>query len=390
MTMGIVAAVAAMTVAAFSGYAIAGVGAWAIYVLISTRAGLLRYTLETPLRMRVRFGLVSTLGILDGLLFLIAIYVMRHQLTVATIIGSFIASTLPSFFVLVWLDRGRHLLPSRASWQTLKELLREATPVMISVVLLNVHDKIDAFMLEWFSTPTEVGVFSAAYQSLAPFVSTLPIAAVMAIVPVVARLATEDEARSRTYALTGLRVLTAGGIGVAITASMLTPTIIELVSKGRYADNELQFFAFLWMTFPIFMLFYIQELNIALGAQRSNIRITATLAIGTVVAGLLLIPLYDSLGAIAAKIIAILFAASIAVRQFHRFLHQSLTLSRIVGIVGSAAICLAAAWLLPQVMPRPLALLCGVAIWAVVVVASGLIRRSDVLHLTAVFAGKRT
>lgn len=385
IVMGCIGTIIAISVALVSGYAAVGVALWAVYVMISTRTGLLRYTLETPLRMNVRFGFVSLLGLLDAVLFLVAIWLVRDRLDTQTIIVAFLLSALPSFLILLWMDRGRHFRPSLASRRMIVELLREATPVMVSVLLLNVHDKVDAFLLQWFSTPTEVGVFSAAYQSLAPLVSTLPIAAVMAIVPVVAKLAQDDMDRSRLYALTGLRLLGAIGIGVAMFASMLTPTIIDIVSKGRYADNELQFFVFLWMTFPIFLLFYVQELNIALGEQRQNIRITIVLAAGTILAGLVLIPWYDAMGAIIAKFIAVGIGAMLAVVLFYRILGKSLTLSTVAGAVGTAIVCALASWVLPQVMPRPLAVICGVIVWGGMSATVGLLRPSDVTQVRTVF-----
>lgn len=265
------------------------------------------------------------------------------------------------------------------------ELFREALPMILAVILVNIHDKIDAFMLEWFSTPVEVGIFAAAYQSLAPFVNTIPIAAVMAIVPVVVRLASEDVASCRSYALTGLRLLAAAGIGVAMTASMMTPWIIDFISGGRYADNEGQFFAFLWMTFPVFLLFYIQEINIALGAQRKNIVITAILAAVTVFGGLWLIPLYASYGAIAAKFAAVVGAAAVAYFNFHRIVEQSITLRGVIGVVGAAIVCAGSAVWLPSVMPRPLAIVCGVVVWVVAVAAAGLVRAADVQRVRSMF-----
>lgn len=385
LVMGGIAALLSMIVASVQGHGIIGIGVWAIYILISTRAGLLRYTLETPIRMKVRFGLVSMLSIVDGSLFLLAIWLMRDQLSISVIIGSFIISTLPSFITLLVLDKGQHLRPSRASKTMIGELFREALPMILAVILVNIHDKIDAFMLEWFSTPVEVGIFAAAYQSLAPFVNTIPIAAVMAIVPVVVRLASEDVASCRSYALTGLRLLAAAGIGVAMTASMMTPWIIDFISGGRYADNEGQFFAFLWMTFPVFLLFYIQEINIALGAQRKNIVITAILAAVTVFGGLWLIPLYASYGAIAAKFAAVVGAAAVAYFNFHRIVEQSITLRGVIGVVGAAIVCAGSAVWLPSVMPRPLAIVCGVVVWVVAVAAAGLVRAVDVQRVRSMF-----
>jgi O-antigen/teichoic acid export membrane protein len=379
--MWIVATLAAVVYGWAGGHDVVNIAIWSCYLMIAGRTGLLRYAMELPHRARVRFGLVSSLSVLDALLFLAIIWAIRDALTARSIIIAFLASVIPSGIILTIADRGRHMRPGRASSDMVRSLVREALPVMLAVAFVNVHDKIDAMMLEWFSTPTELGVFSAAYQSMAPFIGTIPVAAVMAIVPAISRLSIDDPDKCRQFATTGLRMLIASAIGIATVASIATPWIIELVSKGRYADNQGQFFVFLWMVVPIFILFYVQELNIALGAQRKNVVIAAILAVVTIVVGLLLIPTYASYGAIGAKFTAIMVGAGIAYAMFHRVLGQSLTLWPAVGAVIAAGACVASAYMLPSIMPRPAAIIAGVVIWGVAVMASGLVRPDDLRQL---------
>lgn len=382
--MWTIATVIATIYAVATGLDPVNVAVWAGFLLISARTGLLRYAMELPMRSRVRFGLVSTLGILDTVVFMGIIWVLQDQLSARNVIMASFVSILPSAVILTVADRARHLAPARASRAMIAELLRDAIPIMIAVALVNVHDKIDAMMLEWFSTPAEVGIFSAAYQTLAPIMGTIPISAAMVIVPAVARLSVDDPERCARFAMTGLRFLIAAGIGVATVTSTSTPWIIELISKGRYADNAGQFFAFLWMTVPIFMLFYVQELNIALGEQRRNIVITAILAVATIVLGLLLIPTYASFGAIFAKFVAVGTGSAAAYVIFHRVLGQALTLWPSIGAIVATVTCCLCAYVLPSYMPRPLAVAACIVVWIAAVFGSGLLRPSDIRQIRSI------
>lgn len=385
LAMWTVGTIISLTYSGLAGYSVIDALVWCTYVVISSKTGLLRYTIELPYRIQVRFGFVSALSIMDGVLFVLFIWIMRDALTPSVIIMSFLLSVLPSLCILLLADRGRYFRPGNATWSMTKELLIDAAPILVSSVLLNIHDKADALLLGWFSTPRELGIYGAAYQTLSPLTGTIPIAAAMAIVPAIARLSTEDPVACRRFALTGLRLLAASAIGVATLASIATPWIIELISKGRYADDSLQFFTFMWMTVPIFILLYIQELHIAMGEQRRNIVITGAMAVVTILAGSVLIPTYDSFGAVLTKLAAVAVAAIMAYSLFHRVFSTSLDMRLTMGLLMAIAACVAAAVMLPGVMPMPAAMGLGLLVWIAASMLSGLIRFSDLALVRSTF-----
>lgn len=360
------------------GYDLVDVMIWSSYLLITSRTGLLRYAFEIPGRSQMRFGLPTLTMILDGVLFLSATWLMRDNLTPSNVIAAYAVGSIPGFLIILIADRGQFIRPRWVEWPEIKRILVESLPVFIAFGLMNVHDKIDAVLLDWFSTPLEVGVYGAAYMSLAPVTGTVPLAAVMVLVPVIARFAKTDWEACRAFSFTGLRFLAATAIILCSVLSVLTPLLIELISKGRYADNQLQYLIFMWMPVPLFILVYIQEMMIALGHQRLNVRITGTLAAVTIVAGVLLIPGYASIGAAATKMIAIVASTVLSLVLFRSILKQGIDLQFILSLVIVIAVTLAGALYLPTILPMWGAAAASAGVAVVAVMAGRLIRPRDV------------
>ena len=138
---------------------------------------------------KVKFGIPAAVTILDALLFLTAIYFQRDVLTPSRVIATFAVTALPGFITMMIVDRGRYVNPKFFEWAELKVIVREAMPVVVALMFVHVHDKIDALMISWFSPQAEVGIFGAAYVSLAPLTGTFPMALTMAVIPVIAKYA---------------------------------------------------------------------------------------------------------------------------------------------------------------------------------------------------------
>lgn len=352
---------------------------WCVFLLISVRSGLVRYTFELPYRAHVRFGIVNVLAIVDAVLFLGLVYMWRDHLTPSSIILASVLSAIPGFILLVLTDRGATVRFTWVSLPLLRSMLIEAIPIIVTSVLVNLHDKIDAMMLDRFSTPLEVGIFGAAYNALSPLTAAIPTTMAMAIVPAVARLAREDMPACRRFATTGLRFLLVLAIGVCTLLSTVTGFVIEVVSKDRYADNGLHFFTFLWMPVAIFLLVYVQELNIALGQQRKNFLIAALLASITIVGGFAFIPPFHAYGAIVAKFLAVGCAAAVSYGILHRVLGQSVDLWFVARVITAIALCCSASAILPPIVGQAWAFVINGAVFCMTVIGLRLVHMEDVV-----------
>lgn len=378
LMMWIPATLICLGYAAVFGYSQVDVFVWCAFLLLSSRSGLIRYTYELPFRSKVRFGWVAILSILDALIFLVIVWLWRDSLTPSSVILAFAISAVPGFLFMLIYDRGRAVNLRAVDFTEIKTLVKESLPVILALVFVHVHDKIDAMLLQWFTDARELGIYGAAYVSLAPLTSTVPLAASMAIIPVIARLAKDDWAECQRYAITGFRFLVLIALMACTMLSVLTPYVIELVSKGVYADDSLHFFLFLWMPLPIFILVYVQELTVALGRQKANVPIAGTLAAVTVIGGLLVIPTWHSIGAVWVKLAAVMSGAIVAVVLFRRILQSGLTLQFIGSMLIVSAVGVVSAITMPMVMPNVLASVAAGAATLTSAFVVGLVRKTDV------------
>lgn len=344
---------------------------WATYLLITARTGLLRYNYELSARSQLAFGAPTIASVLDAICFAALMWWQQSELTPTVIMGSYLAASIPGFVMMVVVDRGRSIRWSWMEAAEMKTILREALPVFVAFGLLNLHDKIDVVLLTWLSTEVQVGIYGAAYVTLSPLTGTIPLAASMVMVPVIARYAASDMARCETFAVAGLRLLTASAAILSSVLTALAPLIIWLISKNRYADNVAEYVLFLWMPLPIFLLVYIQEVQVALGRQGRNLPIAILLAGGSLLAGAVLIPLFEAqhlaaFGAISARMIVTIAGAGVAVWVLRRVFPQRLqarTISALLIVgVGSAAIAVGSAMYLSSVWASVVAGGCSVAL----------------------------
>jgi O-antigen/teichoic acid export membrane protein len=330
-----------------SALAITDVILWCVYMLIASRAALLRYTLETRLRAASDFRLPSILAVMDAAMFAALIVVWRDQLTPSVVIQAFVLSAVPGFVALLLIDRGRSTSWMSCSRIEMRSILREALPVVSATLLIAVHDKIDAFIVESFAGRGHVGILGAAYTTLGPLLAVIPMAVSYAAMPDVARLLPTDETRGLDVAMGVMRYLLVISLLVTSVATVVMPVFVDVVTRGRYVDSVDQFVWFVWSAPFVAILVYAQELSVAVKRQSNLIRIASALVISTVMLGLLLIPSMQSLGAVIAKIITSVIGAAVSLWLLYTTLGERLSVMfalRSALLIFASAAC--ALWLI--------------------------------------------
>jgi O-antigen/teichoic acid export membrane protein len=313
-----------------------------------------------PYRAKMKFFVPALYSVMDAVLFLALIWWWRNELDPSRVIIAFTLTAIPGFLLMFLSDRGRMIRLRFVEVAEIRTLLREALPVIVAFVFLGLHDKADALLMDWLSTDKELGIYGAAFTSLAPFIGTIPFTLAMTMVPAISHLAKEDPVRSHRYSMTALRIMIVGAVILCAVASPLAPFFIDVVSKGRYANNVIHFFLFLWMPLPIFILAFTQDLMNAYSKQRDYVYVAVTLATLTVAAGLLLIPWLHALGATIAKLISVATGAAVALWLFRRILREGITLTFVTSVVVLTIVGVTASVFLPTVMSMwAAAALCG-------------------------------
>lgn len=317
---------------------------WGCYLMISVRTGLLRTTFETPLRASVKLGFVNILSITEAVLFTVLIYLFRHDLNTYVIIVCSLLSAVPGFVVISLTQALKFVHPRFVSWPVIRSLLVNVWPLAIAAVLIVLQERLDVFFLEMFTDREQTGIYGAAYQVLNPITNVIPVMFSLAMSPVVARLAVSDPARRDKYTVAGLRLLIASGIVVCCVLSTASGLIVDLVTKGRYADNVLHFFTFIWAALPIFVVVYGQEMNTALSRQRLNILIALILAVMTIGPSMILVPVYAAYGGIVAKIIGVVAGAMTAGILLYRALDIAISKAFVMKCFLASSVAVGTAW----------------------------------------------
>ncbi len=309
LALWVPASLVALIYAAIAGYDILDVVLWCVFCILSGRATVLRYMIEIPYRNAMRFSIPGFLGLFDAVLFTGFIWLFRDALSPSVVIYCFVASALPGFIFMVLLDRGRSFRLSHVQSWLMRDMVKEAIPLIAMISLVAIHDKIDAIMLDWWSAPSEVGVFGAAYVTMAPLTAALPMAITYAVIPVISAAAKRDAEQCARYVSIVLRGLIVIAILSSAILTQFVPELIQLVSKGRYADNVLHFTLFLWTPLPIFILAYAQDVVVALNRSRSLVVVGIVLAGITIVGCIALIPMFHALGATIVKVVSVTIGA---------------------------------------------------------------------------------
>jgi O-antigen/teichoic acid export membrane protein len=335
---------------------------WSIYSFIGAKSVLWRFVFELRYRARTNLLPVYLSGLLDTILFLIVMYFLPRPLTAMDIITGFCISALPGFLLLVFLTGDWKLFKIPFSKPIAKEIFKSSVPVMLAFVLMQIHDKSDAFFLGIFSNAAELGKFGAVYRILTPLIA-VSMTLTTVLTPSIAQFQISDPERCKRYIFGGIKILLYFGGFVSVTLAASTGLIIDGLSKGVYADSYMQFFTFLWLPIPVYVIIFLFDVNIVLGLQRNNFIITAVEAGLSVLTNLLLTPVFASLGTVFSKLSTLIFAAIAALWLLKEFLRGYLTPGFFIRFFSAAGGGLVCSVFLPRMMPQIVASLVGGAIY---------------------------
>ena len=193
----------------------------------------------------------------------------------------------------------------RFHWQVARDRLmqvaRLAWPFALLSVLAVIYQRLGVLMLSTLGTDAQVGVFAAAARVIEPL-KMLHFAVLGALLPALARLATQPDDLRQTQAATrlfqrSLLLLLAFSVLAALALSVLAQPIVPLLFGAGYAESvpALQILALSLIPYTVSAC-----LSVQLVTQGKERRLLWATVIGLCAAGLLnrgLIPSYGSIGA---------------------------------------------------------------------------------------------
>jgi O-antigen/teichoic acid export membrane protein len=231
-------------------------------------------------------------------------------------------------------------------------LLRDV-PVTGAIPLVNaVYTRADIFLLTWFGTWADVGVYSAAVR-LVDVARTIPLAYSRALYPILSRVRAVSDAFARE-GRQSLRNLLLIMTPLAALMSALATAIVSILYGAKLAEAGASLAVLSWSLVPLAIAAVLAQMLFAAGKQHIDLRVNVVMTIVSVLVNLVTIPRWGAVGAAATAVAA---TTLYAVLQYH-WVEQNVTalastdqLAKI-GLAGvlSAAVTIVVA---PRVGPIP-------------------------------------
>ena len=369
ISLSLVATIVCLFYAVGVGYSIINVGVWSAYLLISSKSGLLRYSIELRMRAEVFMKTIVATSILDALLFAVLIFVFRKVLNPTSIILCFFFSAIPGFLLTIYFNRTVFSLSS-VSRSSVWLLLKQTIPLFLASVVATTQERVDVFFLESFVSLKEIGVYGAVSSSIAPFVSTVPVLIATILSPAIGRLFVTDRDQAIKYTLTSVRYVFLLSVCVGALSYGIAIALIFVVTNNTYTPYIHEFQMYLWISVPVYLLLVVSDLLVIFGSTKLALRGSILVAIVSIFAGLILIPVFGAIGAIETRIISAVLGAFYFLYALVSVLGTSINVGYVarclvfvcIVILSSVILPLVAVWYVATALTVVIALVCAIVL----------------------------
>lgn len=380
LSLWVIASICGLVYAMMLDYSLYNVAAWACYLLITSKSGLLRNTIEIHKRAEVQMASIVGTTILDALLFSILIYLWPSQLTPTNIITCYLLSAIPGFILTIFINRNVFNF-STIDFATCKMLVIQTLPLAVISVLSIVQERTDGLIFEFFSiSAKEIGAYSAASTSISPAIIILPIMLSTALSPVIARLFTEDRRKAARYTETSLRYVFVISMFVVACSLGLSVLLIQVLTKNTYMEYLQYFQLYLLLSIPVYLLLVASDILSVTGATKQTLFSSVLIMIVSILSGLVLIPRFGGLGAIEAKILSSSIGTLFVLYTLAKRFETTVRFHKVLSAVLLLMIVVTCSVYLPRLMLWQTATLCAVIITGISAVVLRLVTMADV-HL---------
>jgi O-antigen/teichoic acid export membrane protein len=291
---------------------------------------------------RERFRLLAVADIAGAVVQLagsIVIVVGPADLVPAGIV--MVSAPIISTLILLRQPQATAVLQPRFSSKTIA-LIRVALPLGASAIAIQLYNNADSILLGLFRGAESVGWYGAAYR-IVYAVLAVPFAAHAVVLPMVARLASTDEAQIRPLLLAASRGLLLFAIPAATGLTLTAPLVVALAFGPAYAASALPLSLLAWVCVTVSANAPFGALMLARGQDRAYLLATGLGSLLNVGVNLLVIPLWGMTGA-AVTTLAEETLVLVALAWFTRDYARSILPTATIRTSVAAAIMAAAIW----------------------------------------------
>lgn len=245
------------------------------------------------------------IGFFRQILWLVAVALLAfsnaafYKVIIARTICGLIETAITLYFIYRpgFLDGPRTFLMPEA-----RRMIRDAFPLVISNLAVNIYHRIDQVMLHKMSGDKVLGPYVIAVQ-LTELFSALPVALMSSLYPVLA-VSAHDDVKFRRYLSESFRFLLVVAFAACAVVTPVARPFIELVYGKQFSATADLLIVLIWSEVPIFFGVALGNALVTKGLQKYFPAATIAGAIVNVAINLAVIPRYGALGASWATVVS--------------------------------------------------------------------------------------
>lgn len=290
-------------------------------------------------RLEQQFEAAVRVGIEAAETVLVLVLIARGAGLVALVAAPVLAAALGIVVAAMVMRRRLGWLP-RPTTVVVGRLLRAALPVGPALLIAAVYLRIASVLLAWRSTPTEVGLYGAAYQ---PVEYLLLAAAVLVnvLLPLLVRAHRDDHDRFVAIYRRGTEALVGTTLVIAVSTTALAPWLVDAAFGPGYSGAVGPMRILVVALVSMVVSFWQSYVLLAAGHQAVTLRYDVAALLVTVTLSLVLVPHLGGAGAATSICIASILVVVWGSRALRSRASASLDAGRLL-LIGAAAAAMVA------------------------------------------------
>lgn len=286
------------------------------------------------------------IGELLGRVVLVALvyWFSRHDATLAQMLLAVTAGTFAN--MLVVLLSGMRLVRLRLYFdkQYWKFILQETWPIALSIVLNLLYFRLDTVFLSIFRPLEEVGLYGAAYKILEILVS-MPVMFVGLIMPILSMTAYVEPERFSSIFKKSFTLLLIAALPIVVGGMLLAKPLLVLIGGEAYAPASGYLRVLLFSIGAMFLNSLSGHTVTAINEQRRMVWGYFSVAMASIAAYLILIPLFGAYGAAFGTVFAQTSIMIVGYAMIKRRIGVAPSLKGLWKMLACTAVMAAVIWL---------------------------------------------
>ena len=254
----------------------------------------------------------------------------------------------------------------RVDLKALPQMLVRALPFGAAYIFYNIYFSIDSFMLSIMRTPTELGIYSAAYRLIAVLLF-IPGIVTSVIYPVLFQLGVTDKAQHQKTIEKIVKVLGAVGIPGSVLLFVLAKPLIGWLYANRFPASAPIMMILTWFFALECLGFAIGDVLTTTNRQFLRTVIQGVAAIGNILLNLVLIPRMGIYGAAIATLITEVYIFAAYYFVVRKLVYKLHIWRQFLVVVGAVVVMAGVAYELRGLNPVVSSFLAGVVYLAIVI-----------------------